>query len=662
MRFVTELGDGTIIRSVVLALALAGSAPNAFAQNFQDPGEVALEGSQASAAEREAFNQVEEGHYVRARELAERILKKNASSSLAQMVLAFAQHYGEDNLPRALFHLDRALALYERRYGGQPGPDAPWRWHAAILRELAEVHGDMEHHAEKLAYIARYNLLYDPDMVAERAWPLMKLGRHREARLAADLGLQTDRVGQRVIALNALCAIEFEAGNDGQSYDACRRAIEDGYQNGGVSAVDLTNFAEASRSLFKLDEAERISLEATTAAASWYGNPWMDLAELYVRQGRFGETLSALKQVPEYRMKRPPHARDADRNEMRRALASFLLMLSKPEQAYEVTGRALAAPERRAHNSRDPAQDRIVLALLDRRARRVQAELVLERGATEPWYKRPLEWGRALALRFAGRESGALVERMLADEERLVGSFRVGTARSAVMPPWLLGELCDVVGEGVVQEALTRARKRDHREGAGAYYDAVEAEVAFGAGDAARAEQLALRAQQTLGTSEVLLIARVLAIAAEAERSQGKLELARARYDAAFQRDPGIFRRLELSVPVEISSAGGAVAEEAAEMLARSPRFTQTRGGLGLSVRANGPTARVCLSAAQGAVINCAEITVRDKQPGQSHAQHIAQEALRQLFAPRIDLSQMDINSLDGQNLSGRDALKTMFE
>ena len=173
-----------------------------------------------------------------------------------------------------------------------------------------------------------------------------------------------------------------------------------------VSAVDLTNFAEASRSMFKLDEAERVSLEATTALPSWFGNPWMELAELYVRQGRFGEALSALKQVPAYRMKRPPHVRDADRNEMRRVLASFLLMLSKPEQAFEVTGRAIAAPERRAHNSRDPGQDRTVLALLDRRARLMSAQLVLERGASEPWYKRPLEWATRVAVALAGARAG----------------------------------------------------------------------------------------------------------------------------------------------------------------------------------------------------------------------------------------------------------------
>jgi hypothetical protein len=337
-------------------------------------------------------------------------------------------------------------------------------------------------------------------------------------------------------------------------------------------------------------------------------------------------------------------------------------MLAKPEQAFEVTGRAIAAPERRAHNSRDPAQDRTVLALLDRRARRMAAELALERAAIQPWYRRPLEWGRALLLRLQARESGALVERLLSDDARLVGSFRIGTASAAIMPPWLLGELCEVLGPGVVHEAAERARARDHRPGAAAYYDAVSAEVAWAAGDEPQTARLAERSQKGLGPSEVLLQARVLAIEADAAREQGQMQLARTRYDGAFQRDPGVFRRLEIPIAVEIEVAGGEPALDAAAMLARSPRFVQARGGLRLSIRANGPSARVCLSGEQAQVIGCAEIEARSLKPGQSHAAHIAEETLKQLFSPRVDLSQMEINSLDGQNLSGRDALQTIFE
>jgi tetratricopeptide (TPR) repeat protein len=658
----SSLRARTVQLSISAALALS-IASAVFAQNLQDPSEL-LDGTDAEPAELLAWQEIEQAHYVRARELAEAIAKKNKRSFMAQLVLGFAQHYAEDNLPRALFHLTQALSLYEARFGDPAKGEgaATWRWHAALLRELADVHGDMEHHAEKLAIIARYNELYDPDMVAERSWPLMKLGRYKEAHLAAELGLATGRASERVISLNALCAIEFEAGNDGQSYDACKRAIDDSLEVGGASAVDLTNFAEASRSLFKLDEAERVSLAATEAPPSWFGNPWMELAELYTRQGRFGEALSALKQIPEYRMKRPPHVRDADQNEMRRVLGSFLLMLTKPEAAFEVTGRALAAPERRAHNSRDPAQDRTVLALIDRRARRMAAELVLEHAATESWYKRPLAWGRAALLRLQARESGALVSRLLSDDARLVGVFRIGTASSAVMPPWLVGELCDVLGPGVVREAVARARKKDKRGGAGAYYDAVSAEAAWASGDLAQARMLAERSLSGLGTSEVLVQARMMAIAADVARQQDQPRRARGRYDAAFQRDPGIFRRMEIPVGVQVRARGGAIAEDVAAMLLRSPRFVAMPGGLALTIDASRSSARVCLAGEDNQVIACSDTDAAKKKPGEDYTARVAEDALTQLFSPRVDLSQMEINSLDGQNVQSRDALKSRFE
>lgn len=656
-------GAASLALSSLLALVLYAGAGGAHAQLPEPGDELELQGAQATPEEREAWSQIESGRYVNARELGEKVLKQTPSSFLGHMVLGFAQHYAENNLPRALYHLDLALRLYEQRNGDHPGPDAPWRWHAALLRELADVHGDMEHHEDKLKYIALYNDRYDPDMIAERAWPLMKLGRYSEARLAAELGLTTQRSGERVVALNALCAIEFEAGNDGQSYDACKRAIDgNGLGAAAASAVDLTNFAEASRSLFMLDEAERISLAATEAVPSWYGNPWMELAELYVRQGRFGEGVSALKQAPHYRLKRPPHVREADRNEMRRVLASFLLVLAKPAQAFDLTGRAISAPERRAHNSRDPAQDRTVLALLDRRARRMEAELVLERAATGPWYARPAAWAKALWLRALGRRSEALVQRLLSDDARLVGSFRIGTSSAAIMPPWLLGEFVEVLGSGVVDAALAKARAKDQREGAAAYYDAVAAEVALAAGDDEAASKLCDRALTGLGPSEVLLQARVMAASAEAARGLQRPEAARARSAAAFQRDPGVFRRMELPVDVHLAISGGDLAQDVASMLTSSPRFNESAQGLALSVQVDSARAHVCLVGDRGEQLSCADFEAKALKPGEDYAQRTAQETLKQLFAPRVDLSQMDINSLDGQNLSGRDALETAFE
>jgi hypothetical protein len=122
-----------------------------------------------------------------------------------------------------------------------------------------------------------------------------------------------------------------------------------------------------------------------------------------------------------------------------------------------------------------------------------------------------------------------------------------------------------------------------------------------------------------------------------------------------------VFRRLEIPVGVEIRASGGDAAEDAADMLARSPRFTEMRGGLKLSVRADRASARVCLSGEQNQVIGCADIDRTKLKKGEDYAAKIAQEAQAQLFSPRIDLSQTDINSLDGQNLASHDADK-LFE
>ena len=105
---------------------------------------------------------------------------------------------------------------------------SPWRWHSRILRELAFTHGDLEHHREKVLFIERYNEIYDPDMIAEQSWPLMKMGKFDEARAAARMGLADGSPRQTEVALNALCAIEFEAGND----DAQQQYLES-YTPGG---------------------------------------------------------------------------------------------------------------------------------------------------------------------------------------------------------------------------------------------------------------------------------------------------------------------------------------------------------------------------------------------------------------------------------------------
>jgi tetratricopeptide (TPR) repeat protein len=650
-------------RAFALACLLLTAAASARAQVDLGMPE-SDSGFAASQDEREAWLFAEAGRHIRAREMADAILKKHPDSFVAHLVIGYVNHYAEADFPRALFFLERALQLFERKYGESPDPSKPWRWHATLLKELANVHGTLEHYSDRLAFIARFNMLYEPDMIADRAWPLMKLGRYLEARAAAEQGLaMLDRPSQRAIALNALCAIEFEAGNDGASYTACKRAVDDGH-NGGleVTAVDLTNFAESSRSLFKLDEAERIGLEATELDVSWYGNPWVELTELYTREGRFAEALSALKRVPQYRAQRPPHVRDADRNETRRAIASFLLVTSRADDAIAVTDRALVLPDRRAHNSRDPAQDRVVIALLDRRAKLLAAEQRIEAGRSQPFYLRPLAWLSASYLRLRALPGKALVERLLRDDTRLSGIFRIGTAASAILPPWLAGELVEVLGAGVVHEVLERARARDERGGAAAYYDAFAAEVALRAGEEPHAVELAERAVAALAPGELLLRARTLAVGAEAARRLGKTSIALHYYEEAFLADPGVFRRLELSVPVHIQASDDAVAQDVASRLSGSPRLRESEQGLLLRIDADRSAGSACLIGSDHSEIACGRVSAKAGDDAATLGAKITSDFHEKVFAPRIDMGQSEINSLDGTNLVRDDALKTLFD
>jgi len=638
----------------VFTAVLAVAARPTDADEMMDP--LALEGEEAAPSEALLWDLIERQRYVRAREEAEKLLIEHPNSYVGHLVLANAQHYGEANFPKALFHGDLALRLFEAEHGAEPSASQPWRWHARILTLLATAHGNLEHYDQQLAWMRRFNQLYTPQLKAELAWPLMKKRAFDEARIAAEEGLETGDPYQIERAKNALCAIEFEAGDDQKSYEACRDAVDYARVHfGSASAVDLGNYAEAARSVFRFDEAERLLMEATKSGISWYGNPWLELADLYMRAGRFAESLSALKQVPRHRAARPAHVRDSDRNEARRSLAAFLSLMGKPDDALRITEKALVLPDRRAHNSRDPEQDRSIVALLDRQARRALAEMKLERTAAKPFYAR--WWARAEAvwLRFEGWMSARQAARFLNDESRLVGTFAIGTARSAVMPPWLLGELIPVLGPGVVREAIERVRTSDPREGASVYYDAVLAEAALAQGHYDEAIELSGRALDGLKPGDALLRERVRAVRA---RSLSDPRETTALFEEILGADPGLFRRLGWALPVRIESGEAEIDAEIAAALRRSPRFERSEHGLVIQVSGG----QACLLGRTGTAWGCSEARPAEQETGDAFVQRVVDAFHAVVFSPRVDLSRIDINSLDGSNRVARDPLDELLE
>ncbi|MBW2717856.1 MAG: hypothetical protein JRD94_04670 [Deltaproteobacteria bacterium] len=635
------------VAAVVMVVALCASL--AAAQDMVPP--LLLEGEEGEVEELALWELVERQRYVKTRDDAEHYLAEHPDSYVAHLALGMAQHYGEANFPKALFHEAHALELFEAREGPQPLPSQPWRWHARILIGLTRAHGDLEHYDEQLAFMYRYNELYTPQLRAELAWPLMKKREFEKARLAAEEGLATGDPYQIERAKNALCAIEFEAGDDQKSYEVCQDAVEYGATHfGTATAVDLGNYAEAARAVFRFDKAERLLMEASKSGLSWYGNPWLELADLYMRAGRFAEALSALREVPGHRAHRPAHVRDSDRNEARRSLAAFLLLMGRPGEALRITDKAAVLPDRRAHNSRDPEQDRSIVALLDRQARLTLAEMTVERAVAKPFYSRWWARGKALRLRFEAWMSGRQVARFLDDEARLVGTFAIGTARSAVMPPWLLGELVGTLGPGVVRAAIARVANEDPRRGAIAYYGAILAEVSLAQHDYEEAVDHASAALKGLQPGDELLRQRVVAVLA---RSLSDPRETTALYEQVLAIDPGLFRRLGWALPVEVESSDAGIDRALATAVVRSPRFESSSDGL--RVQING--SRICLFGRTGTAWGCSEEHFEEDDTGESYAQRVVDSFHRTVFSPRVDLSRIDINSLDGSNRVTRNPL-----
>jgi hypothetical protein len=329
--------------------------------------------------------------------------------------------------------------------------------------------------------------------------------------------------------------------------------------------------------------------------------------------------------------------------------------MGRPDEALRVTNKALVLPDRRSHNSRDPEQDRAIVALVDTQARSMEAEIMVEQSVARPFHLR--WWARAKAQwqRFQAWMSARQVARFLDDDQRLVGTFAVGTARSAVTPPWLIGELVSVLGPGVTQAAIARAAGTDTREGASAYYDAIGAEVALAQRRYDDAATLARRALQTLQPGDALLRERTRAILG---RSMSDPRASAAVYEEVLGTDPGLFRRLGWALPARVESSAAELDELVAAALRRSPRFEDSDDGLRIEVTGG----RACLLGRTGVAWGCSRAEPRADESETDYAQRIVDSFHQVVFSPRVDLSRIDINSLDGSNRTIRDPAELMLQ
>ncbi len=653
----------TLLRLAVIGLALFFAAGPALAQNPYMDG---------TAAELEALRSLEEYKLVRLREQAREILKENPSSFAGHYLLGFSLHNSEGDLPRSKFHLERCTELFRARYGSKPELHVAWGWYERALIELVQVNAEMDLYEEQLQSLDDYVELSrhitgtdPPNVIAAYAWPLMKLEREQEAREKLASVAHYEDQFTRTTYLNTLGALEMEFGNPEASYAAFKQLTEEVRARGWPqSSTFLRNLGEASAGIGRFDEAERLYSEATRYFETFtYSNPWFDLAFLYLAQARFSEAVDAVQKTHTWRFAVQPFLAQQSWAQDQHATAELLYHLGETEKALALAESIVRRPDRQGGDSIQLDQKEAGTLLLYRTLLLTEEQRLREQASWSGFWDRLKLRAKRSELRTKAHIASLQIKAMATKNDRLVASLRPYYAPGTiVVSDWHRPDLVAVYGPGVTAEALATLDADPPRtmENERPVLDVIRAEIEWTVGDRKAAIERLTATISELGESRAVVRARAEARLASALFRQGRtaegLEISARVFDTA----PSMFRHLDLRLPVRFESDGDPLSEETIRLLRKSPRFRSSSEGFPITVRQAGSSLIATLSTPAQSLLAEVSVPVQPPAPAEGSeteadsAPPVALSALfhHKAFAPRIDLSQRDINSLDGSTLT----------
>ena len=593
---------------------------------------------------------------VKARELSEQWVRTKPDSPAAQFALAEVLLTVEGNMPRALFHLNRAEELtgYETLEKAVNSGHMPW--HYLTLSQLSFVHQLMGEQIKSLVYLDKLNEIYGLDIEPLRGWPLIKLKQYDAARQSANRVLQTnDNERERARAWNTLCAAELASLLPIKSTSACDRTIDGDENNSSrtnnFDTVYLTNASEVALSLLEIEQAEDYLRRATQYLnPNSVADPWIYMLYLSMNQGRFDEARNALDSMLLWREQQEPIVSIMNRAEHFLVSASFLLLAGYAEDAVKLTKTALNQPDRNGSYSADDEQKDAYAALLNMAANRAEYQIQLENMATMDFIGAMQARLNTITLQLnawrAARRAGSLFAKFEVIQNRL----RPYAPLEVHIPEWLEPELVQLIGTGVMSVVLEQARENGAFQLNNGYYYSYRAEIAALDKDYTSVLEAAGNALTLLPEQETLLRARISARMADAFWRIGQHEESLNSYTIALRQDPSISRRLEASIPVRLDANGSEFSKQVAKYLLRSPRFHEHENGFNLSVREN-PDLSICLNARTGNVISCYTMSTAANQSSDWNAQELTRNFHTRTFGLGYDISKAQRSILLGSSV-----------
>jgi len=588
-------------------------------------------GLRGDAAELEALASLDAGKLIRAREQAQKLLSKE-DSFIAHFVMAKVHHQGEGNNARARFLLEQLKARLLREHPLPLRDPEVRRWYKRILLAQEWVLADMDLREEELEIIDEHDEHFQPSRDPYRIWALVKLRRYKEARLLGERLILSDNRAVRLKAYNGLLALEDEARNRKASWEWALKATEATRRK---SCVVLSNTALAARRAFRLKEALRFDQEALKAKDhDCPTSPYSQITTVQLIMGRFQQSLSALKLLQE----QPREGRLRVQNEMQikgRAV-ELLYALGQFKEALIRVEEIIDNPDRQGTTSVSAENFALANALLHQTVISGGLERMRERVAARKIWERFELMEELKESRLSRWEKRRMALRLAAQPRLLRDMIR--PYFTDVMP-WYAGEMILLFGAGLMSAAIedARAHEPDFAPLPGAYLDALEAELAWRQGEHEEALQLSKAALQNLPKDDRLLRLRV-----QGFRNDIKAAGPRGWHEIMHSW-PSLVRILGLSIPAWVKHDGDELAARVASRLLSSPRLHpgEAEAAFQIFISRKEKQLSLCLSAPDGFQYQCAQ-SESEEIPAILETFH------DKIFSPKLELTQKEINSLDG--------------
>lgn len=653
--------------TLLLALATAAPAPGALAVGSEMLGESEDDFLDGTKEEQEVLRLLDKQKFIEAREKAQKILEEDKGSFIASWAMGVVYHEEEANHARALFLIRKAKDKLHKRYGMPPTDRRAIKWHKEIIKRLSYLLGEMDRRDEQLALLDEHDKYYKPPMDQSRIWMLMKMGRLDEGRALARKLTHSDDVHERVSGYNGLIAIESEALDREATWKVGLEGIE---RTQGRSCILAHNASSSALEVFEFEQAERLARQALKADIKDCSNPsWSRLAAVYLVTGKFGQAVSAIKSLREEPIDKRLRAQFEMGN--RGFLVELLYAMGKFEEAERFMREIHAMPDRTGMTSSSKEVIQLGMAvglwmLLDARI-----EQERERSSVRSFTDGFDNDVTLQELKLKRWEIAREVVQLAAHEELVVKATR--PYLRAVMP-WYSGSLIPILGSGVMTKAVESARKLDAKveDKAAGYFEAMLGEIAWRDGDWKEAVAKGELALEKLPKQAALIRHRVMAWLGDAQDELGQRDKALALWHDVLKKYPTTLRHLQIAIPARIESDDSELGDELADRLEDSRRIELDERGFLVRTEGIGDDhVAVCLADNRGTTYACAnslpdrkepeikvpgavempKIPVAPLDPAEREEQTVLLAADRfhdKVFAPKVELTQADINSLDG--------------